>query len=395
MIKVLFPWLFILIPLTACQSTSTIILPTTTIEQFYLDKQFNTDSIISIESEQDVFQIDDKMRKAAKSIFNVNNTMKENTQALLEYIFSKNNIAITYSKNANLTATQAFHSQQANCMSLTIMAYALAKEGGLSVDFQQVKIPEYWVRHGRYSMLTGHVNLLVKPNPAIKRIIFVNENNLQIDFDPYVLKQRFAKKIIQKNTVLAMYYNNKGAEAMVNENFSKAYQYLKTATLVDNTFSSAWGNLGILYRLTGNLTEAELVYRFAAQLDGDNLTVLENLAILLNYQNKNAEAKSIENRIYQERINNPYYMALLADEAFYEKDYLKAKIFYKKAIRLNRRVHEFYFGLAKVYYKTNELALAQNAIKRAIHLNRITSTQVQYIAKLAFLNSLHTSKPIN
>jgi Tfp pilus assembly protein PilF len=82
-------------------------------------------------------------------------------------------------------------------------------------------------------------------------------------------------------------------------------------------------------------------------------------------------------------------MALLADEAFYEQDYLKAKTFYKKAIRLNRKVHEFYFGLAKVYYKTNELTLAKNAMKRAIHLNRITSTQAQYVAKLSFLNHLN------
>jgi len=389
MIRIISLWLFLLISLTACQSTSTAILPAVPLEKFYLDTQFHTNVAIHIESEQEVFQLDEDMQKAASLIFNVNDTTKENTQALLEYIFSKNNIAITYNKNANLTATQAFHSQQANCMSLTIMAYALAKEGNLKVDFQQVKIPEYWVRNGRYSMLTGHINLLVKPHSPANRTIFVKGNNLQIDFDPYVLKQHFAKKIIQKNTVLAMYYNNKGAEAMVNENFAKAYQYLKASTLIDKEFSSAWGNLGILYRLTGNLTEAEQVYRFAYQLDDDNLTVLENLAILLKYQHKNDEAKSIENRLYEERANNPYYMALLADEAFYEQDYLKAKTFYKKAIRLNRKVHEFYFGLAKVYYKTNELTLAKNAMKRAIHLNRITSTQAQYVAKLSFLNHLN------
>ncbi len=68
-----------------------------------------------------------------------------------------------------MTAAQAYHSKSANCMSLTIMAYAMATHAGMNVAFQEVDIPEYWVRNGKYSLLTGHVNLLVKSNVDVSR----------------------------------------------------------------------------------------------------------------------------------------------------------------------------------------------------------------------------------
>jgi tetratricopeptide (TPR) repeat protein len=87
------------------------------------------------------------------------------------------------------------------------------------------------------------------------------------------------------------------------------------------------------------------------------------------------------------RERNPYYYALLADEAFYLGNYEGALLHYRKAIKLNNQAHEFYFGLAKVYYALNENNKAQNAIARAISYNRINSIDVMYLAKLDFLKN--------
>jgi len=361
------------------------------VESLYLDQSFPVEKSFNIESEQEIFMLDDEMRFMVKNTLNTTHNPKKKAMKLLKHIFSQEKIALSYSSHANLTARGAYHSKTANCMSLTIMAYALAKEADLDVDFQQINVPEYWVRNGQYNVLTGHVNLLIKADKELERMLVYGNANIQIDFDPYILKQTFPRKIIQKKTVLAMFYNNKGGQALVDADYTTAYQYFKAATLADKGFSPAWGNLAVLYRLTNNLDIAEKAYRYAIAISPDNLTALTNLAMLLRNQENNLEAEAIESKLLKQRKNNPYYHAVLADEAYYKHDYQQALKHYKKAIKLNNHLHELYFGLAKVYYQMNRLAEAERAMKKALVLNKIKSTEHQYVAKLNFLKAERTN----
>ncbi len=372
----------------SCQSTSEYgtslaIAPSS----LYLDNAFPKPANLIIQTEQEIFMIDDAMKSMVKANLNITHNTKKKAKSLLSQIFAKDNMAINYASNANLTAREAYHSHVANCMSLTIMAYALAKEANLDVDFQQVDVPEYWIRNGQYNLLTGHVNLLIKPSDKLNRNIIYGNDNIQIDFDPYVTRQTFSKRIIEKNTVLAMFYNNKGGQALVKEQFNIAYQYFRAAVEADDKFSPAWGNLAVLYRLTNNLELAEKTYRYTITIDPKNLTALTNLAILLRNQHNDVEAEGIENMLFNYRKKNPYYYAVLADEAFYKQDFSKSVKLYKRAIRLNNKIHELYYGMAKAYYQMNRLSDAKRAMKKALSLNMNKSTEYQYIAKLNFLKA--------
>jgi len=356
------------------------------VKPVYLDQQFINSTSLRVETEEEVFMLDDEMIQMVENFLNINKNDQIKAKQLLKQIFSSEKISLSYSSNANLTAREAFHSQKANCMSLTIMAYALAKRAKLNINFQQVDVPEYWVRNGQYNLLTGHINLLVNPRNPRKYIVYGNDS-IQIDFDPYAIKQSFPRKVISKKTVLAMFYNNKGGQAIVEGKYNIAYQYLKAATSTDTMLSSAWGNLAVLYRLTGYLPEAEDTYRYAIAINHNNLTSLTNLAKLLRSQQKNEEADEIESILLQKRINNPYYHAVLADEAYYQHDYLNALKHYKKALHLSNKIHEIYFGIAKVYYQMNRLSDAERALKKALSLNNAKSIEHQYIAKLNFLQA--------
>lgn len=383
--------LFCLPLLFSCQSNKNIhVSQTSSAKNLYLDDKFMPISPAVIETEQEIFQLDDDMRAMVQDKLVNNLSAQEKTRILLEHLFNEENIALRYEGNANVTATDAYHSKTANCMSLTIMAYALAKEAGMNVSFQEVDVPEYWVRNGQYSMLTGHVNLLVKERDDINRYVVWGRKNILIDFDPFVAKKKFPSHIIKKNTLIAMFYNNKGAEALVNKNYPLAYQYLKEATLTDNSFASSWGNLGILYKLSGHYEMAENAYIHAINLKEDSLSSLGNLALLLKKQGRINEALLIENSLHKIRVSNPYYHALLANEAYFRQSYPLAIQHYKKAIQLNDGQHEFYFGLAKVYYKQDKLMLSQKAMKKALVLTRARSTKKQYIAKLNFLKYQET-----
>lgn len=372
--------------LTACQSAPNFMqskqLSNTSL---YVDDKFNNYNDIYIESEEEIFALDDDMQKLVEEKLKSERDNRRKAKKLLKHFFNPEQVGLAYRAGANVVASQAYQNNEANCLSLTIMAYSLAKASNLDVVFQSVKVPEYWVRNGRVNMLTGHVNLKIVDKKSPTKLVFIDRGILEIDFDPYVVKKTFPKKVIGKNTVIAMFYNNKGANAMVKGDYTSAYAYLKAATQVDPTFSSAWGNLGILYRFNGYEKQAVDTYQYAISLNRNNLTAMSNLSMLLHINGQYENAKELDTFIMRQRANNPYYYALLADEKFYIGDYRQAIQHYRKAIKLNKNIHEFYFGLAKIYYMLDETEKAQSYLKKAIAKNRSRQLDEQYIAKLDIL----------
>ncbi|WP_281557397.1 tetratricopeptide repeat protein [Thalassomonas sp. RHCl1] len=374
--------------LTACQSTKFESPPATQVDtSFYLDEQFPDYHLVDVESAEEIFAIDDEMRLMVAEQVAPEHNFKKRAIKLLRQIFKKDNLGLAYQSGANVIATDAYHKNIANCLSLTIMSYALAREAELNVTFQEVLIPEYWVRHGEHNMLTGHVNLRLTADKRPSETIIFGGNDIEVDFDPFVMKKSFPKRAITRNTVLAMFYNNKGAQAMVNSDYIGAYAYLKAATLSDPGFSTAWGNLGLLYRYNEQRELAKRAYRHAISLSKRNFTAMSNLALLLKGEGQFEEAEKIKQGIVRKREKNPYYHALLADEAFHDGDADLAVRLYKKAIRLDNKAHEFYFGLAKAYYQQDRLDSAKRAMKKAIALNRVPKTEHEYLSKLDFLKS--------
>lgn len=377
--------------LLACQS-SYLNLPERSHSEnsLFLDHQFipSNNSVIKIETEQEVFFLDEAMLALVNDKLRSNKNDTEKALVLLDHIFNEENLSLQYEGNANIIASEAFHSKTANCMSLTIMAYALAEKAGMNVYFQQVNVPEYWQRNGNYNFLTGHVNLTVNDNFSSTRRTVWGESNIQIDFDPYIAKQKFKNKKINKNTVLAMFYNNKGTDALIEGDYPVAYQYFKSAIKQDDAFSSAWGNLGILYRITDNYQAAENVYHHALNIDNKNLTILDNLAILLDLKGREVDALLISNYVHKIRNSNPYYHALLGNEALYNGLLVESEQHYKKALSLKNKEHEFYLGLAKTYYMQGHISLAIKTIRKAIRYNRVKSTNQLYVAKLNFLKNV-------
>ncbi|WP_083602022.1 tetratricopeptide repeat protein [Thalassotalea sp. PP2-459] len=373
----------LLVCLIGCSNFQTVRKPApNNYQQLLNDEAFPGYKKHNIESLDEVFALDAQMEDFVEKRLIPEKNYLRKARKLLKHIFSKEDINLAYQNNANLTASQAYHSQTANCMSLTIMAYALATEAGLNVKFQSIKVPEYWVRNGEHNMLTGHVNLSVSEKRASNVAVVYGDELMQIDFDPEVYRRSFPKKTITKQDMLAMFYNNKGAGALVQQNYDKAYAYFKSAIIANPTFSSSWGNLGVLYKLTKQYDLAKKSYNTAIALDNDNLTAYKNLTIVLSHQGENKRVEAIKQMLHEKRHKNPFYHAMLADEALYRGEYQLAKRLFKKAIRLEKKGHEFYFGLARVYFALKETDKAENAIKKAISYNRYPSTENQYIAKL-------------
>lgn len=351
----------------------------------FADDAFPTYKMYNIESEQEVFELDGEMKTFAEKKLRGISDSKRRIDKLVEYLFSREHIDLSYQSDANLTASQAFHSQTANCLSLTIMAYSLAKYADLEANFRNVDVPEYWMRNGSYNTLTGHVNLEVRPKKPHNTPVVIFQRATRIDFDPSIASQNFNSSEISKSTILSMFYNNKGGDALVSGRYDLAYAYFRKAATTQPKFSSTWSNLGVLYRVKQLLEKAQNSYQFALYVDESNYTAQRNLALTLALLGEHKQANEIIARIHRKRLKNPYYFVMLGDEAYFKSNYRDAVSFYRHALKLGPKIHEVYFGLTKAYYALNDVEKAEKSIQMAIKHSHLTSVSQEYVAKLNWI----------
>jgi len=74
----------------------------------YLDEKFYSDSIL-IETEEEVFKIDDEMRAMVNAKLVNNLTANQKARVLLEHLFNEENISLSYEGNANRLVMQSYY----------------------------------------------------------------------------------------------------------------------------------------------------------------------------------------------------------------------------------------------------------------------------------------------
>ncbi|MCF7518498.1 MULTISPECIES: tetratricopeptide repeat protein [Pseudoalteromonas] len=375
--------------LSACNSTADKPLsPPNALTQI---EDFN---ILEIESQKDIFTLTPTIKERLDMSFPEGQRSIRSAKRLMQFLLDNGDESLSYQSGATLTAAQAYNDLNANCLSLSILAYSLAEHLGLYGQFQKVHIPEYWALNNGFNLLTGHINLRVKERGkqlTNLRVIYPQERALVIDFDPNSRQESFKTSYIDKARITAMFYNNKGAAAMLNESYDLAYSYFTGAIKVDPKYSGAWGNLGVLLRLTNHFKQAEAAYLHAIDLDVNNHTALGNLALIYKLTNREKEGEDILTRLDKKRQSNPYYHISLGNDAYAAARYQDALKHYKKARSLNIKLHDSDFGLAKTYYQLGDLKLARKYLISANNKADFDHDKKRYESKLQAIRS-HTAK---
>ena len=354
--------LFVTLGLTACQSAPPIKQVSGPILQ---DDAFPRASDIRIESEKDIFRLDKEARAyVQKTVGRIKDPI-ERTETLARNIFERLDFDLLYRGDANTTANETFHNKTANCLSLSIMTYAMATEAGLGARFQDVKVPEYWTRREGVSLLNGHINLQIVARERSSNSFYVYNKGYQIDFNPQTAKEHFIKTELSKNQVIAMFYNNKGADALLNNDRDRAYAYFAAALKVEPNFDSALVNLGFLYRVSKLYELSENVYLHALSSSPDNLTAWENLAYLYAHSGKPEQSAAILARVESKRLRNPYYHLDLGRRDFDLGKLQQALTHFNRALAIDGSRHEIFYALAKTYYALGEVVETERYLKKA------------------------------
>ena len=378
--------------LTACSSTEKNTAPPP-----LALTQSNTFTQAPVETQQEIFALSEHVKEQLDSAFPKDSRSLQSTKRLLKFLLQNGDSSLSYQSGATLTASQAYSNLNANCLSLSILAYSLADYLGLEGQFQKVHIPEYWALDNGFNLLTGHINLKVSEAQKLvvnRKVIYPEERSLVIDFDPNSRQEAFKTSNINKARITAMFYNNKGAAAMLKHDYDTAFSYYKAAVDIDSNYSGAWGNLGVLFRLTSDYQRAETAYQYAISLDPDNNTALGNLARLYNLTNRKEQGQAILAKLDNKRQANPYYHISLGNDAYTTARYQDAIKHYKKARDLNPTLHDTDFGLARTYYQLGDLKLAKKYLTMANNKADFDHDKQRYESKLQALRS-HTAKLID
>ncbi|MGH8028635.1 MAG: transglutaminase domain-containing protein, partial [Arenimonas sp.] len=241
-----------------------LLLPRT---ELFADAQFGPSSE-AIDPAR-VFALDEPMRAYLKESVATGTRLKGPRQALFDSLYQQDKLKLDYDTAITRDAAEAFTARSGNCLSLVILTAAMAKAMGIPVQYQSVFIDESWSRSQGITFYDGHVNISLRPTTGTGRISNLGKSEsglMTIDFvAPEYLDGRRAR-VISEQTIVAMYFNNRSAEAIASGRIDDAYWLVREAILQDPRFTSAYNTLAVVYRRKGDSAHAE---RLLAKLLAD------------------------------------------------------------------------------------------------------------------------------
>jgi len=375
--------------LSGCQATMQQALLSQYDDKLLLDEYF-TEPATGIESAEQIFAIPDEVVKELRQRVMMYGDAQDRSMALLTFIFNDGRDVLEYVNNATLTASDTLLKRQANCLSLTILAYSLANAIGFETQFQDVDVPEYWITRSGNSMLNGHVNLVINPVSKLRGVsnILYRQSSYLIDFDQVPARTKLKTTEVSRDAIVSMFYNNKAADAILSRDFDLAYQYLKAAIRMAPALSGNWNNLAVLYRHKQLFAEAEQVYLHSLMLEPNHSNTMSNLAMLYHVTGRYEQAAALERKVARKRQANPFYFVMLGNEAFEQQDADSALRHYRQSLKLQPNTPEALFGMARAFLLKGDVPAASRYLQSARKYVEPGAERRRYQSKLDMLNAM-------
>lgn len=375
-------WISLLLCLgiSACASVPPAAQP----ETLFQDELFAAPSV-EIDVAQ-VFALSDDMRHYLRTEIAAQLRRKGASHGLFDALYNKGQLRLDYDSAITRNAAEAFAVRAGNCLSLVIMTAAFAKELGIDVRYQSVFAEEAWSRSGDLYLASRHVTL------TLGRRLFdartgEDSQALRIDFLPPEDARRLRTRTIKEETIVAMFMNNRAAEALVQRQLDDAYAWARAAMLQDPTFLSAFNTLGVIYSRQGAVAAAERVFRYVVAREPANTLALANLVQVLSKQGQTEEAEAVQRRLAQIQPYPPFYFFDLGVAAMQRGEYQTARDLFVKEIDRDAHYHEFHFWLGLSHFMLGDVKRARKHLTYALQTSTTVKDRDLYAGKLAWLRA--------
>jgi len=312
-------------------------------------------------------------------------------RAITQALYDQNKLQLEYDSSRTRTAAEAFHARQGNCLSLVMMTGAFAKALNLKVTYQQVVVDDMWSRSSGMYFYSGHVNLMLEHHYMDTAGNVDRNDSYTIDFMPG--DSTTHSHVITQKTVLAMFMNNRAAEALVAGKLDDAYWRVRQALVLDPNFLSSYNTLGVIYMRRGDAARAEQVMHYALDATPDNPRLLSNYAQALRDLGRDGEAQVVQAHLAKVEPTPPFFWYAQGQTALHQGDFAKARALFLKEIDRAPDYHEFHYALAVADFELNRLDEARREMALAMDNAAKRSDHDLYAAKLDKLKAWRASNP--
>ena len=301
------------------------------------------------------------------------------------YTYLTREFSDTQFQPRTLPASTAVKTHSGNCMSLALATTAYARVADIEIGWQLADTDPVYSAEGTIIYSANHIQT---------RLYHRNYNRGAATFSlsrPYLLVDYFTGapprkgETLRKNQVIALVYQNLGAEAMADGRQEDAFWLLRAGLTHDPVNPHLYNALAVLHRRAGDARTAEKFYRFALEAFDDELIVLRNYRKLLLAMGRVGEADRLEARIMKLPDPDPYPLLRLGDEAADKGKTDVALQHYRKAGEVAPYLHEVYLRIARLLARNGDMKQAEIALRKARDRARDTKDQKMYAAKLATL----------
>jgi tetratricopeptide (TPR) repeat protein len=305
---------------------------------------------------------------------------------LIDALYRRAQLKLDYDATATKTAAEAFDSRSGNCLSLVLMTAALAHELNLSVRYQSAYLEEAWSRNGNLLFASGHVNVTLG-----RRAVDIGSgrdaSTWTIDFLPAEDLRSLRVRDIEEKTVLAMYANNRAAEAISQGRLDDAYAWTAEAMRKDPSFMTAYNTLGVVYLRHNDLAQAERAFAYVLEREPKNTRALANVAETYARLDRAADAAAARTRLAAIEAVPPFHFFNLGLDAVRQSDWRTARDFFAREVARADYNHEFHFWLGLADWQLGDEAQARKQLQLAMDASTTRGQHDLYAAKLAWLQS--------
>jgi tetratricopeptide (TPR) repeat protein len=332
-----------------------------------------------------VFELDDAMRRYADTHLRPPGVRRDPRRALVEALGRSGNLRLAYDASHTGTAAETFHARSGNCLSLALMTAAFARHLDLPVTFRAVLADPEYERVGGLVLQSGHVNLQLSHRGAWTQ--WGNED-LLIDFLPGVDLRGQRATMLSEAHVLALFMNNRAAEALADGLLDDSYAWARAALLQNPASGVAANTLAVVYMRRGERDAAEAALRHALARDATNTAALSNLAQVLRQGARTDEAQVIEARLAALQPHPPFHFLELGRQALASGDAARAADWFTRELRRQPYQHEVHFWAAQAWLQLGDGRRAAEHLRAAMDYSPTVARQRIYGAKLDRLRLL-------
>lgn len=335
----------------------------------------------------DVFAVNPDMLRYLRHDMAQELKAKGAKQGLFDALKREGRLQLAYDTEITRNAAQTFEARSGNCLSLVIMTSALAKQLGLTVEYQEVFADETWSRSGNTYFSIGHVNLTLEKRELGWRWRYDTRQIMTIDFLPPPDTAGYRTRAIDEKTIIAMYMNNRAAETMAQHRLDDAYWWAREAVRQDPGFASAFNTLGAIYQRHGNLAAAHDALREALSRDPRNTSVMYNLAGVLTELGRTEEAQRLAAVLARMEPYPPYHFFELGMAAMRRNDFAAARSWFAKEVARDPGNHEFHYWLGTADWRLGNITQALRHLRTALDNSTTRRDQALYAAKFDRIKS--------